>query len=290
MDPKGKGMVVNDKEKESFLNEPKDDKPTDSGSSHKKKDGKKKRRIKKIVYYDSDESSSSPRDDDDDDPSSKKKTVNQNYSFDYSCMPYNTNAHLLSIPLGKPPHFDGQDYSFWSHKMCSHLFSLHPSIWEIVENGMHFDSTDNHVFINEQIHKNAQATTVLLASLCRDEYNKVSGLDNVKQIWDTLKITHEGNDATMITKIELVEGELGRFAMIRGEEPTQTYNRLKTLVNKIRSYGSTKWTDHEVIRLMLRSFTVIDPHLVNLIRENPRYTKIMSEEILGKFVCGRLGA
>jgi hypothetical protein len=84
--------------------------------------------------------------------------------------------------------------------------------------------------------KNAQATTVLLASLCRDEYNKVSGLDNAKQIWDTLKISHEGNDATMITKMELVEGELGRFAMIKGEEPTQTYNRLKTLVNKIRSY------------------------------------------------------
>jgi hypothetical protein len=88
----------------------------------------------------------------------------------------------------------------------------------------------------------------------------------------------------MITKIELVEGELGRFAMIRGEEPTQTYNRLKTLVNKIRSYGSTRWTDHDVVRLMLRSFTVIDPHLVNLIRENPRYTKMTPEEILGKFV------
>jgi hypothetical protein len=37
---------------------------------------------------------------------------------------------------------------------------------------------------------------------------------------------------------------------------------------------------------MLRSFTVIDPHLVNLIRENPRYTKMMPEEILGKFVSG----
>jgi hypothetical protein len=45
MDPKGKGMVINDKEKVSFINEPKDNKPTDSGSSHKKKDGKKKRRI-----------------------------------------------------------------------------------------------------------------------------------------------------------------------------------------------------------------------------------------------------
>jgi hypothetical protein len=33
--------------------------------------------------------------------------------------------------------------------------------------------------------------------------------------------------------MELVEGELGRFTMISGEKPTQTYNRLKTLVNKI---------------------------------------------------------
>jgi hypothetical protein len=116
----------------------------------------------------------------------------------------------------------------------------------------------------------------------------VSGLDNTKQIWDTLKISHEGNDATMITKMELVEGELGRFAMIRGEEPTQTYNRLKTLVKKIRSYGSTRWTDQDIVRLMLRSFTVIDPHLVNLIRENPRYTKMTPEETLGKFVSGRM--
>jgi hypothetical protein len=285
MDPKGKGIVINDKEKETVNN----NEELNSGS---KKDGKKKRRIKKIIYYDSDDSSS-PKEDDDADSSFKQKTVKPNYSnmsFDYSRFPYNSNAHVLSISLGKPPHFDGEDYSFWSHKMRNHLFSLHPSIWEIVENGMHFDSSDNAIFINEQIHKNAQATTVLLASLCRDEYNKFSGLDNAKEIWDTLKIAHEGNNATMITKMELVEGELGRFAMKRGEEPTDTYNRLKTLVNKIRSYGSTRWTDHDVVQLMLRSFTVIDPHLVNLIRENPRYTKMSPEEILGKFVSGRMMA
>jgi hypothetical protein len=245
-----------------------------------------RRSVKKIIYYDSDASSSSPRDDDDEDSSWKKKTVNKNYTFDYSRIPYNSNAHLLFIPLGKPPHFDGEDYSFWSHKMRSHLFSLHPSIWEIVENGMHFDSTDNHVLINEKIHKNAQATTVLLASLCRDEYNKVSGLDNAKQIWDNLKISHEGNDATMIIKMELVEGELGRFAMIRGQKTTETYNRLKTLL--IRSYGSTRWMDHDVFRLMLRSFTVIDPHLVNLIHQNLRFIKMMPEETLGKVVSERM--
>src|SRR5688572_20653687 len=83
----------------------------------------------------------------------------------------------------------------------------------------------------------------------------------------------------------------GRTRKVRndqGEEPTQTYNRLKTLVNKIRSYKSTRWTDHDVVRLMLRSFTILDPHLVNSIHENPRYTKMTPEEILRKFVSGRM--
>jgi hypothetical protein len=95
MDPKGKGMVINDKEKETlYVDEPKGDKPTDSVSNNKKKDGKKKRRIKKIIYYDSDASSSSPRADDDKDLSTKKKTINQNYSFDYSHIPYNSNDYF----------------------------------------------------------------------------------------------------------------------------------------------------------------------------------------------------
>jgi hypothetical protein len=68
-------------------------------------------------------------------------------------------VHLLSIPLGKSPHFDGANYSGWSHKMHSHLFSLHPSIWDVVENGMHpLDSDDenhNDIYLQEMVHKNA---------------------------------------------------------------------------------------------------------------------------------------
>jgi hypothetical protein len=123
MDPKGKGILINDMEKETFNdNEPKEDKPINSGSNNKRKDGKK-RHSKKIIYHDSDASSSSTKDDNDDNSSSKKKTVNQNYSFNYSRIQYNSNAHLLSIPLGKPPHFDGDDYSFGAIK-CIVIYFL----------------------------------------------------------------------------------------------------------------------------------------------------------------------
>jgi hypothetical protein len=68
--------------------------------------------------------------------------------------------------------------------------------------------------------------------------------------------------------------------MKRGEEPTDTYSRLKTLVNKIRSLGSIRRTYHDVVRLMLRSFTVTDPYLVNIICEPSDIPKCHPKKIL----------
>jgi hypothetical protein len=45
------------------------------------------------------------------------------------------HAPLLSVPLGKPPYFDGEGYCMWSDKMRHHLTSLHASIWDLVEFG-----------------------------------------------------------------------------------------------------------------------------------------------------------
>jgi hypothetical protein len=58
----------------------------------------------------------------------------------YSKMPLqypriSKRAPLLSVPLGEPPYFDGEDYCMWSDKMRHHLTSLHESIWDIVEFG-----------------------------------------------------------------------------------------------------------------------------------------------------------
>jgi hypothetical protein len=74
----------------------------------------------------------------------------------------------------------------------------------------------------------------------------------------------------------------------RGEGPQEMYSRFKSLVNHIRNYGSKRWTDHEVVRLMLRSFTVFYANLVLLEHKNPRYTKMSLQELLGKFVTHQM--
>ena len=101
-------------------------------------------------------------------------------------------------------------------------------------------------------HFNSQATTILLASLSREEYNKVQGLKNTKEIWDVRKTAHEGARVTKITKRETIERELGRFVLNKGEEPQVMYNRLETMVNQVRNLGSTKWDDHEMVKVILR--------------------------------------
>jgi hypothetical protein len=121
MDSKGKGKVFDEKEMIPIDDEPKGEKIVDS-RSEKWKEGKKKC-IKKIIYYDSATSSSSQKDDNA--SPSKQKAVKTSFNriyFNYSCNSRSSNAQLLSIHIGKPPHFDGEDFSHWSHQMQYHLF------------------------------------------------------------------------------------------------------------------------------------------------------------------------
>jgi hypothetical protein len=116
----------------------------------------------------------------------------------------------------------------------------------------------------------------------------VQGLKSAKEIWDVLKTTHEGDEVTKITKLETIEGELGRFVLNQVEEPQAMYNRLKTLVNQVRNLGSTKWDDHEMVKVILRSLVFRNLTQVQLIRGDPRYKLISPEEVIGKFLSFEL--
>jgi hypothetical protein len=99
---------------------------------------------------------------------------------------------------------------------------------------------------------------------------------------------HEGDEVTKITKRETIEGELRRFVLNKGEEPQAMYNRLKTMVNQVCNLGSTKWDDHEMVNVILRSLVFRNPTQVQLICGDPRYKQMSPEEVIGKFVSFEL--
>jgi hypothetical protein len=116
----------------------------------------------------------------------------------------------------------------------------------------------------------------------------LQGLKSAKQIWDVIKTAHKGDEVTKITKRETIEGELDRFVLNKGEEPQAMYNRLKSMVNQVRNIESTKWDDHEMVKVILRSLIFRNPTQVQLICGD-LINKLMSpEEVIGKFVSFEL--
>jgi hypothetical protein len=113
----------------------KGDKEESTGSikSHKNKGDKKKKKMTKVVYYETDSFASSTSDAASTSSKCQERKKYSEIPLRYPRIP--KRAPLLSVPLGKPSYFNGEDYSMWSDKMRHHLTSLHKSIWDIVEFG-----------------------------------------------------------------------------------------------------------------------------------------------------------
>jgi hypothetical protein len=160
------------------------DKPTssrrtlsrESGNKHKEESsssikshrrGDKKKKMKKVVYYETDSLSPSTSSFD----SSVASKHHEHKKYNKMSLHYpriSKRAPLLSVPLGKPPYFDGEDYCMWSDKMRHHLTSLHESIWDIVEYGAQVPKVGDKDYDSDEAaqirHFNSQAASILLAS------------------------------------------------------------------------------------------------------------------------------
>src|SRR6266498_1647708 len=170
--------------------------------------------------------------------SSKQQEYTRN-SFDYSRMQGNFSSNFISVPLGKAPLLDGLNYTDWVNKMKMHLIALYPSLWEVVNVGVRIPTSGEDMTpeMMVDLHRNAQATSVILSSLSQEEFNKVNGLEVAKDIWDTLQVSHEGDHKAKLSKIELLEGELEEFVMLKGETLQGLFDRLTVIINKMRALG-----------------------------------------------------
>jgi hypothetical protein len=90
--------------------------------------GDKKKKMKKVVYYETDSSSPSTSGSDTPSVTSKRHERKKFSKIPLHYPRISKRNPLLSVPLGKPSVFDGEDYCMWSDKMRHHLTSLHASI------------------------------------------------------------------------------------------------------------------------------------------------------------------
>ena len=147
---------------------------------------------------------------------------------------------------------------------------------EIVCNGFEPPVDPKNPTLEEMriIHINGRATNVLLSALDGDEYNRVMGVDIVKQIWNTLHLAHEGVDKVRKGRIDLLMAKFNRFIIMDEEGPQEIFDRLMTMVGKIRSYGCDELDYHKVVKIMLEAYSPRNEIVVTLIRDKKRSLSI----------------
>jgi hypothetical protein len=114
----------------------------------------------------------------------------------------------------------------------------------------------------------------------KEEFNRVDGLEEAKDVWITLRMAHKRSKPVRKVKIDMVKGQLNRFVMFDDEIPQDMFNRLKKLVNKKKALGSKKWTDHMLMEHMMRAYTPMNYNVVALIRQDPTYKRMSSDNVL----------
>ena len=134
------------------------------------------------------------------------------------------------------------------------------------------------------IHLNGQGTSVLLSALDGDEYTRVVGVDVAKQIWDTLHLAHEGVDKVRMARIDLLMAKLNQFVIMDGEGTQEMFDRLMTMVDKIRGYGFDELDDHKVVKIMLEAYSTRNKTVVTLIRDKKKFEYFTPNDVLGRIL------
>ena len=87
------------------------------------------------------------------------------------------------------PYFDGTNFASWKHKMKMHILGHPPAVWAIIcinLQGEFFDGREPNREANAEelkmLQYNAQACDIIFNRLCPEEFNKISRLENAKEI------------------------------------------------------------------------------------------------------------
>ncbi|XP_058783345.1 uncharacterized protein LOC131658028 [Vicia villosa] len=168
------------------------------------------------------------------------------------------------------------------------------NMWSVVENGNYTPmttATDTVPSVpkiqsqwtkeeNDKVLLNSKAQFILSCALSREEYDRIEECTTAKEIWDSLKIHHEGTSHVKEERIDLGVRKFETFEMKEEETIDEMFSRFTVIVNELRSLGKA-YTAHERIRKILRCLPKIWRPMVTTISQAKDLKILQVEELIG---------
>ena len=131
-------------------------------------------------------------------------------------------------------------------------------LWEVVEEDLEPTPLPANPTLaqikhhSEEKSKKFKAKTSIFSALSEDVFTKILSCETPKQIWDSLRQEYQGNDQTRRMQILNLRREFEIQRMKESDNIKDYADKLKAIVNKIRSLGE-ELTDRRIVEKVLVS-------------------------------------
>ena len=113
-----------------------------------------------------------------------------------------------------------------------------------------------------------------------EESKKVDECKNAKEVWDTLRVHHEGTSHVKETRIDNGVKKFEVFEMSVNETIDKMYARFTKIVDEMRSLGKA-YSNHERIRKILRCLPSMWRPMVTAITQAKDLKSMNLEDLIG---------
>ncbi|XP_019253941.1 PREDICTED: uncharacterized protein LOC109232638 [Nicotiana attenuata] len=168
-------------------------------------------------------------------------------------------------------------------------------VWRVIKKGNYplsaaaqplADPEDIDSYTDEQmtvVQVNNKARNLLYNAISGEEYEKISGCDTSKEMWDKLEVTYEGTSKVKETHINMLVHDYELFQMKEGESIEEMFARFSKIISDLKAFGKP-YSSGDQVRKILRSLsTTWQTKVVTL--ESQDLNKLSYDEIRGELIA-----
>ncbi|GJT82460.1 hypothetical protein Tco_1056802 [Tanacetum coccineum] len=134
--------------------------------------------------------------------------------------------------------------------------------------------------LKKKLAKNNEAKMVIYNALPRKEYERIFMCQTAKEIWDTLLITHQGNNQVKANKIDLLVQQYEQFMIPEEESIDNAFAKFNTIITSLKALDEC-FSSKNCVRKFLRALHPKWRAKVTAIEESKNLTTLSLDELIG---------
>ncbi|GKC55753.1 hypothetical protein Tco_1083351 [Tanacetum coccineum] len=205
-----------------------------------------------------------------------------------------SEKYLEGQYMQRPPLFESDGFIYWKNRFETYVKSKDLDLWHVITDGdfphiqnnpetkkdevvpFHKQNDD----LKKKLAKNNEAKMVIYNALPRKEYERIFMCQTAKEIWDTLLITHQGNNQVKANKIDLLVQQYEQFMIPEEESIDNAFAKFNTIITSLKALDEG-FSSKNCVRKFLRALHLKWRVKVTAIEESNNLTTLPLDELIG---------